>query len=217
MRPVGHILCAALLVVLAVTGTGPTLAVAQKLFTAQEKAALAAGKLVVRPATRRRGNLTLVGGLSWQVINLPPDAVWRAVTDFANYRKFVPAVEVSRVTEHKSPVSIVYVEHERGPISVDYFMKMTVDHKNRTAEFQLDKSRRHDIDEGWGFFIVTPYGENRSMVSYGIYSDAGGGLIAGIVRPQVERWTLRVPAELKKYIEGSGRKLYAREPVRKAF
>ncbi|MCA9601508.1 MAG: SRPBCC family protein [Polyangiales bacterium] len=182
---------------------------AQSQFTAEEKAKLFRGELVVRPEARRRGNLTLIGGLAWQVVDLPTEAVWRAVTDYGNYWRFIPEAKQSKVLGTKRNETFVAIRHERGPLSVDYTMRMHVEHGERTAEFRLDKNRGHDIDEGWGFFVVTPYSDGRTLVSFGVFADVGHGMLAGMIQPTVQKWMLRVPAELKKFVLGKGRRWYA--------
>lgn len=198
-----------LAVAAATLGAAPR-AEAQKELTRAEHAALARGELVTRPREREYGDLKLVGGVSWQVVDLPPDAVWRAVTDYSNYKRFIPVAIESRIThgDHKS--SIVRIRHARGPVDASYSIRITPNHQTRTAEFKVDKTKHHDIREGWGYFGVAPYGTNKTVVTFGIFADVGEGIIAALVRPKAQEWMLRVPAELRKFVLGSGRKLYAR-------
>src|ERR1700753_2968191 len=60
-------------------------------FSTQEEAELRAGKLVVRPQTINRRGVQMLGGMSWQMIDAPPSAVWSALTDAHQYVKFLPA------------------------------------------------------------------------------------------------------------------------------
>src|SRR5688500_10513141 len=48
-------------------------------FTAEEWRRLDAGETIVRPASRMQGDVRLLGGSSWQVIDAQPSAVWRAL------------------------------------------------------------------------------------------------------------------------------------------
>jgi hypothetical protein len=49
--------------------------------TDAERAQLDRGSIVLRRVRERRGPLTLIGGTSFQVVDLPPRAVWRALHD----------------------------------------------------------------------------------------------------------------------------------------
>ena len=56
-------------------------------FSADERQRLADGRLVVRRSQRRRGQLRLIGGNSWQVVDQPVEVTWRAMCDEASYRR----------------------------------------------------------------------------------------------------------------------------------
>jgi hypothetical protein len=77
--------------------------------------------------------------------------------------------------------------------------------------FRLDRSRPSSIRDAFGELRVTPYPQGRSVVSLAILADVGEGLVAGLVRSNVHEWMLRVPAQLKKYVEKA-----VQEPPRSA-
>ncbi|MCA9581432.1 MAG: SRPBCC family protein [Myxococcales bacterium] len=181
---------------------------AQGSFTAAERQQLKDGKLVSRAESRQRGELKLIGGTSWQVIDLPPTVVWKAVTDFPNYPSFLPRAKQTRVMEKKGKKSVVWVLHQEGPVRAEYSLDMIVEPRARMGQFRLNRTRKHDIREGWGFFSVQPYGSGKSIVSFGILADVGSGVLSGLVRPTVQKWILRVPSELRKYLRGRGKSRY---------
>jgi hypothetical protein len=43
------------------------------------------------------------------------------------------------------------------------------------------------------------------MIVFTVFADLGGGMISGILRPQIQDGLLRVPYSLKRYVEGGGR------------
>ena len=55
---------------------------------------------------------------------------------------------------------------------------------------------------GWAAVRIS-YPGGRSVASLAILADVGEGLIAGLVRKNVHEWMLRVPAQLKKFVESS--------------
>ncbi|MEM9191759.1 MAG: SRPBCC family protein [Myxococcota bacterium] len=197
----------ALLTLAMVLGSGLPLASAQG-FSAEERRALTQGELVVREEMRQRGELRLIGGTSYQVIDAPPEMVWRAVSDIPRYTRFIPQVVESRSVSRRGPRHNVYIRHEQGPVSASYHVNLTLAEDQRTAEFRVDSTRPRDIREGWGFFTVRPFGESKCIVTFAVLADVGSGLISGLVRPRVHEWMMRVPAQLKAYVEGSGRSRY---------
>jgi len=184
------------------------------LLSDQERTRLAQGELVSRHTEERRGQLFLMGGQSWQVVDLPPDAVWRAIRDVDRYDHLVPGVERSRVAERHTDSSTVFMEHRHGMVEARYYLNVRFSDAQRIAMFQLDTSRPHDVNAGWGFFRVQPYGRDRSLLSYGIQMDLGTGIVIGTLRPILQEWLLKVPETVKEFVEGSGRRYYVRPTPR---
>lgn len=181
---------------------------AERPFTSAERARLDRGDLVVRETHRQRGSLRLVGGASWQVVDMPPEAVWRALLDTPAYTHMIPLLSRARVVSHTNDRRLVYMEHESGPVNVSYYLNTHVQSSRRDITFTIDAARPHSITAAWGFFTVRPYEGGRSLISYGIMADVGDGIVAAIVRPRVHSWMMRVPSMMKSYIEGQGRLRY---------
>ena len=74
---------------------------AERPFTSAERARLDRGDLVVRETHRQRGSLRLVGGASWQVVDMPPEAVWRALLDTPAYTHMIPLLSRARREPHQ--------------------------------------------------------------------------------------------------------------------
>ena len=56
-----------------------------------ERAALVAGRLVMRPRTERRGSLRLFGGTSFQLVNVTADRVYGALEDPNSLWRMLPS------------------------------------------------------------------------------------------------------------------------------
>lgn len=181
--------------------------VASRPFTAAERRRLDEGRLVVRSATRTRGNLRLIGGASWQVIDAPPEAVWTAIRDTSQYRRMLPQVENARVVAQRGRSRTVRVMHEYGIVGAGYHLVMNFI-GDRDITFTLDPRRDNAIEAAWGFIQVRPYRGNRTLLAFGVMADVGGGVVSGFLRPTVHEWMLKVPYTMKQYIEGSGRSRY---------
>ncbi|HKU37410.1 MAG TPA: SRPBCC family protein [Polyangiales bacterium] len=170
-------------------------------FSSQEERALRAGQLVVRPTEVVRGEARLMGGLSWQLISAPPERVWRTVNDVRAYPHFLPAVEEARLIEQVGAEQRLFIRHRLGFVNASYFVLATPDHAAARMSFRLDRTRPSSIRDAFGELRVTPYPDGRSVVSLAILADVGEGLVAGLVRSNVHEWMLRVPEQLKKYLE----------------
>jgi hypothetical protein len=177
-------------------------------FSRAEKARLARGELVRRMVSKRRGSLTLVGGSAWQVIDAPPDAVFRALGDVPRYTKMLPRVGSSRVVASRGNQRIVEIRHDYGVADPKYYLRARFYPERRDVTFTLDERRENSLRAAWGFFTVRPYGRNRTLLAYGAMADVGDGVVGGFLRPTVHDWLMRVPQTIKRYLEGSGRRRY---------
>jgi hypothetical protein len=179
-------------------------------FTADERARLAAGELVVRSVTRQQGSLSLIGGTSWKVLDTTPEITWRALCDSPQYRRMFPSTEESQIVAHSPGERVVRFRHNYGPVSALYHLRMRFDHEHRDIAFRLDRERPSDLRAAWGFLSARPYGEtgDRTLVSWGIMVDLGGGLLGGIFRGSAHEQVLRVPQTVGEYLDGAGRGRY---------
>lgn len=190
-------------------GRAEALTSGARAFSTQEERALRAGQLVVRPSEVVRGETRLMGGLSWQLISAPPERVWRVINDWRTYSRFLPAVEEARLVEQNGLEQRLFIRHRMGFVNASYFVLATPDVADGRMRFKLDHSRPSSIRDAFGELRVTPYPDGRSVVSLAILADVGEGLVAGLVRSNVHEWMLKVPAQLKKYVEKA-----SQEPAR---
>ena len=202
-----------LMVLAAVACALPSVASAQgnmrQPLTAQERRTLRQGHIVTRPSTERRGPLRLFGGTSYIVVDLPVDAVWRALTDRSSrYRHMLPQVHRAReISRNGDESREIRFEHEVGPIDASYVLRFEYDPDARTVVFRLAANHPHDIRAAWGFFRVRATGD-RTLVSFGAMVDVGDGLLTGSLQSRLHEWVLKIPWTFKQYLEGSGRRHY---------
>lgn len=184
-------------------------AVARQPFSSEEKALLKAGKLVTRSAEERRGNQRLIGGASWQVINLPADSVWKALLDTPHYHRMLPQVHRAMERVNRPDYKRVTIQHKTGPFSAQYDLGARIYPERHDVTFKVEKTPDSSLSAAWGFITVRPYGPDRSLIAYGIMADLGEGIIGTLVKSTVHEWMLKVPLTMKWFMEGSGRKFYA--------
>jgi ribosome-associated toxin RatA of RatAB toxin-antitoxin module len=170
-------------------------------FSSEEEALLRAGKLVVRAEQRTVGTAHLLGGLSWQLIDAPAARVWRTLSDVHTYAHFLPAVEEALSMESNGSTQSLFIRHRLGFISASYWVRAVYEPQQRRVRFRLDREHPSSLRDAWGELRVTPYENSRSVVSLAIMTDLGEGLAVGLVRSNVHEWMLRVPEQLKRFVE----------------
>ena len=199
----------ALLCVLSVTfaAPSPSLSSNDKL-TDEDKKLLMSGELVVKQKNEQQGSLKLIGGQSWQIVDVPVDIAWQAVADLSRYKRFIPLATESDVKHQAGNEADLAMRQQWGPIDVRYVFQTTLDPDGHSMVFRVDHSQDHDIRAGWGFMRVRPFKGNRTLVSFGALVDIGDGIFVSIIRPAVRKNLLRIPFYFKRHLEGDGRMLY---------
>lgn len=170
-------------------------------FTSKEKLELRHGKLVARPTEERRGNLELIGGMSWRVVDVPVDVVRKVLLDPASYEHLLPGVSSFKQVSDGGLFKTVRICHKKGAVEGCYYANIRFADGGKDVFFQLDPNHENDLRAGWGFLRVTPYGDHDTLVAWGVMADMGHGILAGLMRPQVREWMLKVPSVMKKYLE----------------
>ena len=199
----------ALLCAVTVTFAAPSRSLSSnERLTGEDKKLLMAGELVMKQRNEQRGTLKLIGGQSWQIIDVPIDLAWQAVTDLPRYKRFIPLATESNVKHQAGNEADLAMRQQWGPIDVRYVFQTTLEPDRRSVMFRVDHSQAHDIRAGWGFIRVRPFKGNRTLVSFGALVDIGDGVFVSIIRPAVRRDLLRIPFYFKRHLEGEGRALY---------
>lgn len=180
--------------------------------TAEDKRMLAAGELVAKHRNEQRGVYKLIGGHSWQIVDVPVEIAWKALTDLPRYERIIPLATETEVTHQAGEEADLAIRQQWGPIDVRYVLQTTLDEDRRAMMFRLDHSQSHAIRAGWGFLRVRPYKDDRTLVSFGALVDIGDGVFVSIIRPAVRRDLLRIPSHFKEHVEGEGRMLYSDAP-----
>lgn len=175
--------------------------------TPREQAKLAAGELVTRPLAKRRSERDLIGGSSWQVIDAPPELVWRAIQDVDHYASMIPGVIEARSRREGEAARSVFLRQGVWPVIASYCVVVRVDARLWSLTFELDPRCPHDLVSGWGMIRLSAYGK-RTLMTFAVRADLGHGALELIARPLVQKWALRLPETVKAFVEQRGRRLY---------
>lgn len=176
--------------------------------TSEDKEALAAGELVTKQKNEQRGAYKLIGGQSWQIIDVPIDLAWKALRDLPRYKQIIPLATETKVQHQTGEEADLAVRQQWGPIDVRYVLQTTLDQNRHAMMFRVDHSQEHDIRAGWGFMRLRPYKDDRTLVSFGALVDIGDGIFVSVIRPAVRRDLLRIPTYFKRHMENQGLELY---------
>jgi ribosome-associated toxin RatA of RatAB toxin-antitoxin module len=198
----------ALVLVLAAIASGASASLVSGL-TRDESRRLEAGQLVVRPAEREKGSLRLLGGTSYQVIDVGPELVWAALLDTTRYPRMMPRVIEARVVDETEHERTVFMRQgAEGFVEKRYYLKVRLDRTRRDMTFVVDHRRPHDLDAAWGFYSVRPHAGGRTLLTYGVMADVGDGLLASLLGGSLQEWMLKAPWMVKRFVEKSGRHVY---------
>ncbi len=177
--------------------------------TTEDKQLLASGELVMKPKNEQRGALKLFGGQSWQVVDIPVEAAWRAMEDLPSYKRIIPLATESDIKSQSGDEFDLLIRQQWGPVDIRYVLQTTLDPQKRIMMFRLDHSQGHELRAGWGFLRARPWKGDKTLVSFGAMVDIGDGVLVSIIRPAVRKDLLRIPTKFKGYVEGEGRDLYS--------
>lgn len=170
-------------------------------FTPEERSRLLAGELVRRPDARREGNGRYIGGTSWQRVRAPREEVWRVIEDVRNYPRLIPGVDTARVVEDRGDERVIFLRHSYSFVHASYYARVRIQRDDHTIRFDLDRSRPHDIRDGRGFITLDRYGDDETIVTWGVMADVGSGILTGVFAPVIHDWILRVPWCVRGRIE----------------
>jgi hypothetical protein len=183
------------------TALAPRAATADGL-TVGETERLLRGATVVRPTEVERWGRRYVGGVSYAMVDADPDEVATLLEDVATWQRILPRTRSTRVVGYAGDDPLVLVTHGTALIQASYTIR--VHREGALVRFWLDTSRRHDIEDAWGFLRVepldTPDGRadrGQAVVSYGILVDMGPGLLRDLFEGRVRDLALSVPERVQ--------------------
>jgi carbon monoxide dehydrogenase subunit G len=142
----------------------------------------------------------MIGGTSFQVVDRPVEEAWSAFVDPRSYRRMLPAAEEARVVGRGADGPILRIRHRVGLLSARYHLRLHFAPATRDVAFELSRSHPNDLQAARGFLQARPYGEDRTLIRWGILADPGGGVFGGLVRGQIHSWMLRVPTTIRAFL-----------------
>jgi hypothetical protein len=167
-------------------------------FSLNERQAMLAGEVVARPLRIETDTGSYRGGLSYSVVHAPAAAVLAALSNVATLPQALPHTLSARLIDVHG--SLARVELVQGG-GTTYTVRIERVPGRAELRFWLDPTRRHDIDDVFGYFRVEPFGQGASLVTVAAAVDLGSGLTSLLFSNAVERAVLRTPRQIREFVE----------------
>ncbi|HMJ56764.1 MAG TPA: SRPBCC family protein [Polyangiaceae bacterium] len=174
--------------------------------TEREIADLQAGQMVVRADDVERGGRRYIGGVSYIMIDAPPEQVIDVLDDVRTYRDILPRTRSVRwLGIARDGDSIVELEQGNAMAHGKYTVRIRRDRTDRDSSsaiirFWLDPRFSHNIADASGFFQIEAVGE-KTRLTYLVMVDLGSGFWGQMFEGRIRRAALSTPLLVKKYVE----------------
>jgi hypothetical protein len=169
---------------------------------ASERQALLGGATISRPVRFERGDDgSYIGGVSYQVVNASPSRVLATLADVDALPHALPRTERATLISREGRSARVELVQGKAPFLVTYTVRLEQSASGDGIRFWLDPTRPHDVKDVWGYFRVTPFGTNKTLVTLAVALDMGPGLGRLLLSDRVERIILRAPGKIREYVE----------------
>jgi hypothetical protein len=169
--------------------------------------ALATGHVVTEPFDFERGDSHYVGGVSSGLVPAPPDQVLAAVLDAHSLAAMLPKTKRVSLVEASGDKRRIELLQGNSFVSATYTVEIAATDTPGEVRFHLDRSRRHDIDDVYGYFKVRRYDDRRSLVTVAAAVDIGSSFTTMLFGKHVQQVILSTPNVMRAYfarMEASG-------------
>lgn len=171
-------------------------------FTPAQLEALQSGELVRMPLTRSPETEGYLGGTAYALIDADPNAVWRAMGDFASYPSIFPKTLAAEVISDRGSRKVVRMVQGTSWFSISFYVLYRIDEENRKISWSLVEDQPHDLEDTRGYWQVEPWGDGRSLVTYVNVTSVGSSPVLALLDDAIQNGLLGVPGNLRDWIEG---------------
>jgi hypothetical protein len=159
---------------------------------------LAHGETIVRSQTLQRADRHYVGGITYTVVDQPATDLARLLDDVHVWQRILPRTRSARVVAGAGRDELVELTNGTALVQATYTMQLRRD--GRVVRFWVDPTRRHDIEDAWGFVKAEPMAHGRTLVTYGVLIDLGPGIVRDLFEDGVRKLALSVPDRLRSFV-----------------
>jgi hypothetical protein len=159
------------------------------------------GETVVRPQTVEHGARRYVGGVTYTVLDDSADDLGPLLDDVNVWTRILPKTRSARRVGTAGRDVLVELTSGNSLVQATYTVRVHRD--GDLVRFWVDPSRRHDIEDAWGFVRAEPMAERRTLVTYGVLVDLGPGIFRDLFEERVKAAALAVPERLRTLVRDS--------------
>jgi hypothetical protein len=163
-----------------------------------ETSRLLRGETVARTQEMHRGTRRYVGGVAYTIVDCAPSELGSVLQNVDAWRRFLPKTRDARRVGTVDGDPLVQITHGSPLVQVGYTLR--VHPEEHGLRFWMDPSLSHDIEDAWGFFRTEALGDGRTLVTYGILIDMGGGLLRDMFEDRVRELALEVPTGVRDVV-----------------
>jgi hypothetical protein len=166
--------------------------------TGRETQRLLRGESVARRQSVHVGDREYVGGVSYVILDGSADDLSRLLADVNVWKRVLPKTRSARPVG--SVGQDVLLELTNGTLLLEATYTMRLRREADGVRFWLDRARHHDVEDAWGFLRIEPMTAGRSLVTYGVLIDVGGGVAGDLFEGPVRELAMSVPDRLRDLV-----------------
>ena len=176
-------------------------------FNDQQLKKLRAGEPVYEyKETSNEGKTSAGYGQASIIINAPIARCYEIFSNIENQVHYVPGRKKAKIAGKIDGKLLLDIESSFYGIPCNYLSIYTIDQNNYRLDFELDKSRPHDIAEMSGFHLFEKIDEKNTLYTYGLTKlDIGVSLPKFLKNYLLGRDLPALTNNVKKYIESNGK------------
>lgn len=172
----------------------------------KERDELKQGKVLIHKLEKEMGKGEATARVvAMGIIPRPPALVWKGLFTFSRWHRFLPNLEEARVTRVEGERLWLWHRLKVLFVPVEYTVVYRFHPEGGRAEWELDATLPHDIEETVGYWGVEPLGKEHTLLIYTAYVRVGR-----FVPKFVEDLLTR--ESLPRIVEGVRKEVLARFP-----
>jgi len=164
--------------------------------------ALARWEIVTEPLEFERDGHWYVGGVATGLVKATPDQILAALGDVEALAEVLPRTKRATLIDARGTTRRLELVQGNSIVEAKYTVVLSASESPGRMEFQLDRSRPHDIDDVYGYFTVTPFDDERSAITVAAAVDVGSGLTHALFGRRVQDVILSTPYAMREYFGG---------------
>jgi len=167
--------------------------------SAKERALLQNHREVARRLELLHKGRRYVAALSYGVVRRSCDRVFGLLSDPAShYAKALPATSEVRF-EEAGGRSKIWMKHGNMFINGSYTAHFRPSPDQGFVRFWLDHEQERDVEDLFGYFRVSPWGDHECLVTAAVAVDPGEGMVASMFRGMIGDYVAKSAGRIQRY------------------